>query len=174
MINLLPSEGKKILTREYVMRVLSVSMLATAFVFVSLAVLSVPTWYLLEMSESVIDSHLPAAEAARNSYDELVGEISMVNRLTEHLSQSEGRLEPSLLIEDLDRLGGSAIDITEFVFGGEGQVTLSGVADTRSALSTFRDYLEEDERFGSVELPLSSLVNDQDAAFTITLTLNPE
>ncbi len=173
MTNLLPPQAKKAVKRERAMRLLSTLLLAGAALSIALMVLSIPTWYLLRVTESAINAHLPEAEAAKSTYTDLVREVGETNALVAHLNHRRQKLEPSSYVEELDRLANGPVHLSGFTFEGK-TISVTGLADTRAALSAFRDRLEADTRFSAIELPLSSLVKDQDTAFTITLTLKED
>lgn len=175
MINLLPPNAKKVVSREYAWRVTAVSFLALSVVLAVLALLFLPTWQLLRFSETAIGTHLSAAQAARSAYDELSGKVSDANALIDHLYRQLPRRQLAALISELDQLSMAEVTITEFSFNDDDTVSLSGIAASRSALASFRDRLENDPRFADVVLPLSSLAVDRDTPFTLTFSIvDPE
>lgn len=171
MINLLPPNAKKVIKRDYVYRVAAVSFLSLASLFLVSILISIPSWYLLDLSEKAAGTHLSMAEAAKSTYAELANKVTETNKLIKHLENSLSEPKLANLVSELDDLSGSSISITEFIFNPDGKVSLSGIADSRSDLSVFRDGLAADERFSGIDLPLSSLARDKDTPFTITFFL---
>lgn len=174
MINLLPPSAKKLVSREFQLRTVSVSMLVLASLISVLAILMIPTNFLIFTLASNLSSHLDAAKAAAESYGAMVQNVEETNALIAYL-EADDRTEFSKLLQELDTAAGNSIYLTEFSFDEAGKkVVISGLADTRSNLANFRTTLESKEKFTAVELPLSNLAKDTDISFTMTITLKPE
>lgn len=171
MINLLPTQAKKAVRREYSLRLVVVFLLALSFALFILLAMSVPTWLMLnyqvvgEDKDQVLLNEI-AEERARAEK-----ELSETQRIIEHLSKAQSFRSHTSIIETLDQLGGDDISIDQFNFDSKGKLELTGVASTRAALSSFRDRVDESDDFKSVDLPLSSLVQEIEAAFTMKITL---
>ena len=172
MINLLPGEAKKNLKREQRLRFLSVTFLLMAFVSLIALLLSIPTGILLSRHADTLAGSMDLAEAVEKRSSDVKKDLAHAASLIEHLSKSEEEgINVSSMIYDLDQLAGEEVLLTHFNFDDKKKIVLSGIASTRSTLSLFRDRLDGDDRFKSVELPLSSLVKDTEVPFSITLTL---
>lgn len=72
-----------------------------------------------------------------------------------------------------DREQGVFLSSLAFETGADGASTLSvrGTSETREALLSFGNLLEETEFFGDVAIPVSSLARSTDIDFTLALTL---
>lgn len=171
MINLLPTQAKKIVRREHNMRLVAVFLLTLSFACLILLLMSVPTWLMLnyqtvgEEKDQTLLIEI-AEERARAEK-----ELSETQRIIEHLSRKPSSRSHTAVIESLDELGGDEVSIDQFNFDAKGKLLLTGIASTRVSLSSFRDRVEESDDFKSVELPLASLVQDSEAAFTMTINL---
>lgn len=171
MINLLPPHAKKRLRREQLVRFVSLFILTLAFAGFILLVLSIPTWIMQRYQiGSVYDSDEFTANL-RKEQRKLELESAEATRIIRHFGGSFPNRHHSDIIAALDEMSGEGVSINQFLFDPKGKLTLIGVAATRTALSDFKSALEADKRFASVELPLSSLVSERDAAFTVTLML---
>ncbi len=171
MINLLPTQAKKVVRREHNMRLVAVFLLTLSFACLILLLMSVPTWLMLnyqtigEEKDQTLLNEI-AEERARAEK-----ELSETQRIIEHLSRKPSSRSHTAIIESLDELGGDEVSIDQFNFDAKGKLLLTGIASTRVSLSSFRDRVEESDDFKSVELPLASLVQDSEAAFTMTINL---
>ncbi len=133
--------------------------------------LSLPTWLMQRHqvgSASADDNLMARIEAGRKEREK---ETRAIGALVAHLSEKSLERDHSAIIRKLDELAGSEITLRQFNFDAKNKLSLGGVAKTRAALSDFRDLLAADRQFSAVELPLTSLVNERDAVFTITLTI---
>lgn len=69
---------------------------------------------------------------------------------------------------------GSGISLLSFAVKGDGQVTMSGHADTRAALLDFEETLRTSQRFYEITFPLSNITRDRDIQFSVQGKLKPE
>lgn len=171
MINLLPTQAKKVVKREYTLRVMAVFFLTLSFSCLILFLMSVPTGLMLNYQtvggekDQTLLSEI-AKERARAEQ-----ELSETQLIIEHLSKKPNSRSHTTIIEVLDQFGGEEISIDQFNFDAKGKLILTGIASTRASLSSFRDRVEESNDFKSVDLPLASLVQESEAAFTMTINL---
>lgn len=171
MTNLLPTHAKKIVKREHTLRLVAVLFFTLSFACLILLAMSIPTWLMLnyqtvgEKKDQTLINEI-AKERTRAEQ-----ELSETQRIIEHLSKKPSSRSHTAIIKTLDELGGPQISIDQFDFDAKGKLLLTGVSATRTALSSFRDRIEESDDFKSVDLPLSSLVQESEAAFTMTITL---
>jgi Tfp pilus assembly protein PilN len=169
MISLLSPEGKKRLARERKTRFVSVLLLLLTAVSLVLLAFSVPIRLMQQHQLRNMGDKgdlLTELETSRRKAEKKVAEV---NVLLKHIDQQKENRRFSEIINKIDELSGSEISLTQFSFDTKNKLTLQGQASARTALSEFRDRLEEDKQFSSVELPLSNLVSERDVAFTITL-----
>ncbi len=171
MINLLPPKALSRLRREQRLRFASVFMLMLAAAFLVFFALSLPTWLMQrhQVGSAAADPDLMARiEEGRQERER---EARAVSTLVEHFSQKHSERGHFEIIRKLDELAGPDIQLRQFSFDAKNKMSLSGIAKTRAALSEFREIVTADKQFSAVELPLASLVNERDAAFTITATI---
>jgi len=171
MINLLPTQAKKVVKREHLLRLLAVFFLTLSFASLVLLTMSVPTWLMLNYQTIGEEEDQTLLKEIAEERARAEKELSETQRIIEHLSQVPNTRSHTAIIESLDQLGGENLTINQFIFDAKGKLTLTGIASTRGALSSFRDRVEESEVFRSVDLPLASLVQESEAAFTMTITL---
>lgn len=170
MNNLLPSQQKKSNKREYTVRCLSLSMFLLSGVLAVFVLLSIPSHILLSSWPDNIKKAASSARVTVDNYDELSEEVEAANALVGHLDEWEPERRFSEMIDILDEASGSNITISQFNFGEKNSLfTVVGNAATRADLSAFRNRLEENDKFRSIELPISNLAEDTDLSFTMTI-----
>jgi hypothetical protein len=75
-------------------------------------------------------------------------------------------------IARLTEIAGGGVTLQSFAFAtveGKSTITITGTAITRTALASFRDSIEADDRFVDAVLPISSLIKDRDIEFSMTV-----
>lgn len=171
MINLLPAHAKRVVKREHWLRLFAVLCLASSFASLVLLLMSIPTWMMLNYQTVGEDND-------QNSINEIAAEraraekeLAETQRIIEHLKSKSNTKSHTAIIESLDDIGGAEIAISQFNFDAKNKLVLIGVAATRADLSSFRYRVEKSSYFTAVDLPLASLVQETEAAFTMTLTL---
>ena len=171
MINLLPPKAQRQLAREYRLRFLSVVMMAVACALLVLLLLSLPVWlmqkYQLRNMMSSGDLLVKLAAEQRQTEEDAKTAMSIIKHFE---SEGEGNKFRDIIAK-IDSLAGEDINITQFSVDAKKKLTITGVATVRTSLSAFRDRLEEDKQFSGVTLPLSSLVDESDVTFSITLNI---
>lgn len=171
MINLLPPIAKKRLKQERVLRFISLFIVVLSLAVLVLFIFSIPTWvvqkYQLSSAKST-GTFTADVEAEQNRIKE---EGVITEQFITHIAGQKIPPSRTVLMSRLDELSGEDVELKRFSFDSKNKVTISGVATTRPALSSFRDRLAAEKGFSSVELPLSSLVNENNPDFTITLVV---
>lgn len=171
MINLLPDHAKRTITLERRLRLAAVSLIILSLVIAALCVFLLPTSIMLDAYMGGEDTAGSSLSLVNERLAETEKELATTKTVIDHLSKPNESRNHSALIAELDQLGGENISLRQFVFDDKSRLLLSGEATTRFELSSFRDRLEESEKFKKVELPLSDLALDENPPFTFTLTL---
>ena len=171
MINLLPTTAKKKLTRDYLLRFISMIFIITGIAGLVMFSLSLPTLVMLKHQlGSILDNKdfVSNIESEQKLLEEEAKEMEVI---VTHINSQKTLVSHTEIIDLIDSLAGEGVTVDRFTFGEKDKLTISGLALTRPELSDFRDRLAEQDVFSSVELPLSSLVNERDALFNITMEL---
>ena len=177
MINLIPPSAKKIVVKEYWLRVATIWLFAASFSLALVLALQIPVYVLVTDLESSIASQFNSVREQKNNFDESEKLIKDANNLITHLSENSDSYQLfSSLVYELDGLAGSDVTLTKFsMTRSEDEIdaiNLIGNATDRISLSKFRDDLKKHELIGEVELPISNLVKDKDIVFSMKVTLN--
>lgn len=175
MINLIPPNAKKSLRIEYWVRVLSVCFLIWSAALVASIGIMLPAY-------TVVNSQV---DAYGKSVSEVSGQVADYKNVAKELVQSS--LQAKLILDEkeldlfsdyvtlLEGLQSSGIELTQISLNrsndGLSPIRVSGVASDRKTLASFRDRLLENERVEKVDLPISSLAQDKDINFSITVSI---
>lgn len=171
MINLLSPIAKKKLTRDYFLRFISLTFIATSAAGLVLFSLSLPTLVMLKYQLSSILDDKDFVSKIENEQKLLNEEAREINLIINHINSKTLPRSHTEVINLIDHLAGEGVTVNRFAFGEKEKLTINGVASTRPELSDFRDRLAAEDIFSSVELPLASLVNEKDAIFSITMVV---
>lgn len=175
MINLIPPTAKKSIKREYIKRVLTVWLILFSVAFAILAVFLLPTFVALRGEISSLEENAAAGLARVSQYDVSATELINANTLAKMLLERATTSSPSEVINTLTTIAGTKVPLTNFLFSNVatvGKITVSGVAATRQDLAVFRDAVSKDERFSTVDLPISNLIKDKDLLFTMNISFS--
>lgn len=135
------------------------------------AALTLPTGILLERYEESMSTESNLATELVERREEVEGDLNQTRVILDHLAKDTPTRGFSTLIADIDKLAEEEVTLTHFNFDDKEKLILSGIAVSRASLSNFRSRLEAHREFKKVELPLSSLVKDNDVPFSITITM---
>lgn len=146
-------------------------LLATACVITAL--LNVPVYVLIRSQLSAFLPEFMQANLESKSFQESEREVVRANEIAQLLA-AEQRTPLLEIITTLEGLTHAEVTITDFSVAVEKKelqpIVIHGVAQTRLALTTFRDAIEAHEMFKTADLPLSNLAKDSDIEFSITIT----
>ncbi|MEZ4200508.1 MAG: hypothetical protein R3B69_02870 [Candidatus Paceibacterota bacterium] len=175
MINLIPPSARKLIVREYWIRVITVWFLLITFALWIFLALQVPTYILIDSLHDALVTQFDRAQAEHTEFSELEAEVKKINTLVSHLGAHEDDVYFSELIAELDQRAVAGVTLTQFAMkreeGALKEIDLVGVAPTRTSLSNFRDALEAHERFSKAELPISNLAKERDITFSMKVTM---
>ena len=174
MINLLPTEEKDALRRMYRLRIVVVALGLGALLIVVSLLLLLPSYIMLSIEEDDLTdalAHAKERHAALEGADQEV--LRDLRNKIDLLGEPEG-VAPTKSIDRILSHRAHGIAVTHIDVMSDEQVQIQGVADRRTTLTTFIDTLRGDSTFASVESPISSLIAESNAPFTITITLAHE
>ncbi|MDD2657156.1 MAG: hypothetical protein PHD04_00640 [Candidatus Pacebacteria bacterium] len=180
LTNLLPSERRAALSRDYLVRLSVVASVFVAVLVLVAIVLLIPTYVFLRESSRAKTERLATIEATFSSSDE----ASLSTRLTT-LSQNAATLTAlaeapsasgiirSVLAVARPGISLSSLAYTPRALSAPSTLAVSGVARTRDTLRTYQLALQRSPLARSADLPVSAYAKDSDITFTITITLAP-
>ena len=177
MINLIPKEEKKKMAMDFYRRLIVLFLLMGSFsVFVAVITI-IPSYFLSKEKDSVASAKL---EIQKQEPLPLVGEQSLVEikdinsklDLVESAEKNKFSISEKIVNTILSKKTPN-IKITQIIYENDlvlgRKVSIVGVAGTREILLTFKQALEEDPTFKSVDLPISNFVKISDIQFNLSL-----
>jgi hypothetical protein len=178
MINLLPPAAKKSFRHEYRLRVAIVWLLLFNLVLWVAAVLSAPSFVLVESQLQAYESQIQSANALAREQRELVETVTASNDIARQVNTvaTIPKLKPFLM--QAEALSGPDVRLSQLSVVRQGttieSIEVAGIAATRRSLTDFSNALVADERFSEAVVPISNLAANQDIPFTLTIVVAPE
>ena len=176
-INLLPPHEKRALQMEETTRI------ARFLGLVTVVILAFGTAGILP---SFISTHIVRRELLRSFEfeEQVLKRHSGVQQTVSQAKQTEeslGEIEEYLAAPPhiwllLERFftPGKGVTITSFLVRKDGEVALSGRAETRNDLLNFEESLRTSNRFHEIAFPLRNIVRERNIQFTVEGKLKPE
>ena len=175
MRNLLLPKDKKILYREYLLRLAVVVLVFLFFTLIAGIVFLSPSYFISQAKEKVISDQAEITKASIAAREQAASSVVLVEArqklelLATHKAQP--RITEIFRAVVLSKPDGIQIIGLLYRERGEpgGEVVVGGVASKREILLSFQKVLEQEPLFETVVLPVSVLAPDQDIEFTITI-----
>lgn len=176
MSNLLPLKNKKNIRKEYIGRLLIVTLLFSMLTLVVAITLSIPS-YLLSKNKTLsseektkfLESYLTKREESS-----VVNELNITNEKIKTLSLPEERRISTIINAILDKKN-NGIKINGLNLrksGNTESLIVGGEAVSRNNLISFRDSLKSVPGFSNVDLPISNLTKSTDINFSLEINLD--
>ncbi len=174
MTNLIPPEAKRSVKKEYWVRVCSVWAFLCSGVLLGFSALLLPTYVLFSSQIAAFseESRTVGGAAPTESYTAALAEITRANTRAVRLSEQPEGHHASELLAAVEDVQSSAIELRGFSAnsGANGQsINVRGVAEDRAALAAFANALKRSSLFTEAEVPVSSLVREENLPFDITV-----
>lgn len=178
MINVLPEEEKKMLKREYWMRLLTMATNLLTVTAIVATLLILPSYFYSKDKEALAESKLEAfnianPEIAKTDLDTKVAEIN--NKLILLNSSKSDLIVSDLILKDIMSLRLKGISILGINYKEEKDkpktIEIEGIASNRATLRAFKSNLDSDQNFAMVTLPISNFLEPTNINFTISIDL---
>lgn len=173
MINLIPPSAQSQVKKEYWIRVISVWLLLIGTAFFIVAILNAPVYVLIRSQLQSFLQEYNQANDESESFATSEATINKANEINTVLASSQSVTSFSTIIEELEKLTGPAVRITNFSLSRQedaiATIVINGSADSRLSLSEFKDAIEESPLFETATLPLSNFAKDRDVPFSIDI-----
>lgn len=176
MINLLPPQGKKRVTREYIVRVCTVAGILFSFSLVASAAALVPTYVLFMGTGARLEREEKKFSQDEEEYAHISEVLKTATEVAQQLQKPVVTIEAAEIVSHLE----TAL-FADIVLDGvqlsqnkaEVQIQARGTARTRESLQHFLNTLKHDQFFSDAQIPVADLAKDTNALFTITLVRRP-
>jgi len=176
MINLIPSVVKKVIIRDYRVRVLSVFFFILSVVSIVIGFLFLPVYVLVSTQVNVYAKSAADAALEVADYASSTKILANANQMSQQIIQlrSADSFAATIKLIEANLGAGIKIELIELsrTAGDIAPIRVNGMADTRQNLSQFRDRLLALPEIEDVVLPLSNLAKDKDIQFTISVVLS--
>ena len=175
MANLLPQKERKRFEVEYKLRVLVISLVFLMMTLVFGIVLLLPSYFVSESKGESIgrQSELLQKTIALREEDTSVMSLLSVKQKMNQLTVVQEHVLQTELMQTVIKNIGTDIVMDAFYYtrgtDANGEIKITGKANSRTALLSFSDKLKKESLFSRVDLPVSSLAQDSNIVFSITL-----
>lgn len=175
MINLIPPEGKKVLKREFILRVSGTSAFLLGIVCLILVGSLVPTYVLTSAQIQEYEKRIETVGDTTQKYKEAEQEIKKIGEVLTQLKSGSSTRPSTELFREVERLASPGIVFKSFQINTDKRVgdslLVQGVAPTRESLVVFKNALKTSSLFEKADIPISDLARDVELPFTITISL---
>lgn len=175
MANLLPAKERKQFQREYFFRVAVVVLVFLLFSGMLSVVLLLPSYFISKTKEDSIErqSALIQKAIALRENDVSLASLVHTKQKLDALRSAQGQVLQSDVIRTVVSAVDASIAVGAFYYTSrpneEGELRITGRAVSRTSLIAFADRLKKESLFSSVDLPVSSLAQDSNIVFSITI-----
>ena len=170
MFNLLLTDDKKVIYREYYLRLFSVVFLVIFCIMVAASVFLLPSYIWLRITETDVAQKnvtLPGVEQDK----QLVATLTALKAKVDGLRTAES-VSLRDMIEGVIAARGSGIRIEAMdysVVDNKIVIRIAGVSSTRERLVAFSKTLGKDPLFSTVDVPVSNFVKDSNIEFSFDI-----
>jgi hypothetical protein len=180
LINLLPAERQRVLSREYFIRFGVMAAFLITLLVVAAGILLLPTYVFLVQSATAKQARLTNVEAILSSSNEaaLSARLTALSNEAAQLIALGSAPSASDTIRTALAIPRPGIALSGFEYARAagkvpGTLEISGVATTRDALRTYQLALQNSSFAAAADLPVSAYAKDANIIFTIVVTLAP-
>lgn len=180
LINLLPPERQRTLSKEYFLRLGVVVIIFVTVLALAAALLLLPTYVLLAASARAKQAHLATIEASFFSTEgtALSVRLAALSASAATLAALARAPSGSAVIRTALAVPRPGIVLSDFSYTpaegtARGMLVISGTALTRDALRGYQLALSSAPFAESAHLPVSAYAKDSNIGFAITITLRP-
>ena len=177
MINLIPKEERKNITTDFYSRLAVLFLSVVSFCILVALILMLPSFFVSSVKNSTIDARLEAQkqEPLPTLDQTILASIQNTNNELNLVEQSQKNEFPLSLkvITAIVLNKRPDIKITQILYEDDAttgkKISINGTAPSREVLLLFREALENDPNFKSVNLPISNFVKETNIQFYLSL-----
>lgn len=175
MINLIPPQAKRLITREYWSRVVVVWLFLLSGSLVLCAVMLTPAYVLVtsQLQAFALTNNVPVEDM--QTFQDIKTDVETANAAARLLTTDVITRDSHELVSAIEEL--SPITITFVGFdakrdrSGFTNVTMRGFARDRASLVAYQEAVIAHEFFETAELPLSNFAEREDISFVMSITV---
>ncbi len=177
MINLIPNQEKKKMTKDFYIRLLSLCfiMLSTCIFLASLLLL--PSYFFSSYKNNTAKDKLGMQNSGEiptfnKEASAIIEDINSKMNILEKSNKSKflvsEKIIQNILLKKPQNIQITQVSYDDHVTAGK-KISISGVALSRDALLSFRKSLEDSSMFKTIDLPISNFVKGANIQFYLTL-----
>jgi hypothetical protein len=175
MINLIPADAKKHLVREYWLRSVTVWFFLWSFALALGVFILVPSYVLINLQVKAYTDSAQTADEKNANFESVGKDLDRASKTASAISEHFAHSPLTDYVRLLRSFESSNISITQISIdratGGVAPIKMTGIAEDRQSLATFRARMLEDEMIETVDLPISNLAKDRQIPFELTVTM---
>lgn len=175
MFNLLPESLKQQIKSEYNYRKVSLILIFIIAIQVSFLIFLFPSWIISRIREESLSAEIKKVNEVNLSSDanKIKDKIKIINNEVNLLNTTLGDQKISYFIDYVLSKKTPQIRLHSFVYSSGKTITLtiSGLSETRDSLVTFVENLRSDDKFKSVDLPVSNLAKNKNIDFSVNILI---
>ncbi|OGI71356.1 hypothetical protein A3B84_00635 [Candidatus Nomurabacteria bacterium RIFCSPHIGHO2_02_FULL_35_13] len=176
MINLIPNEEKKKMSKDFYLRLITMFFVMLSVSLLIASILILPSYFFSSIEEDVIDTKIKSQEKSISLPDpntlmiikDLENKLNSVENYEKNKYVFSTKVINEIILKKIPN-----IKITEIFYQNDPQtgkkISISGKASSREVLLSFRRALEDDAAFSKIDLPISNFVKGSDIKFYLSL-----
>lgn len=177
MINLIPNEEKKVMSKDFYLRLIAVSFMVLGFSLSVASVAILPSYFISSTEKKSINTKL---ESQKNESDTSLDQTTLAvasdleNKLNLIENDQKGKVAFSQeVINEIILKKTPGIKITDISYQKDPEagetINVNGIASSRETLLLFSRALQDDTAFSKVDLPISNFVKGSNINFNLSL-----
>ncbi len=175
MLSFITDTNRKKVSLEYFSRVMIIFFASLFAITLILIALFVPSTFSSKYKNQTLTAQLSSIQNVyKNSGEDPSSLIKKLNSLTRLFINKNNVSSYPDIIQKIISIKGSSIKLNSIMISGQDsvrQISISGKALNRDALTGFDKALKTDGFFSNINLPISDLIKNDNPSFTITMTL---
>jgi hypothetical protein len=177
MINLIPNEEKKKMSKDFYLRLVTVFFVMLSISLLIASIVILPTYFLFSEEEDSINTKLELQNSEsiplldQNTLiviKDLGSKLNLIENTQKNKFVFSQKVINEIILKKIP-----SIKITEISYQNNSQtgrkINISGKAPSREVLLSFRRALEDDVAFSKVDLPISNFVKGSNIEFYLSL-----
>jgi hypothetical protein len=165
---------ERVVKKEYWIRLVTILFFLLGLCALIGSVLLLPSYFLTFTKQKILERTIGSLHTVEIQEYEVLGEVLVATQQKLSMMAESSGEEVSQVVADIILYKPAGISISAFMFEHHDRARLSinGIAVDRESLLAFKETLEGQEMFTSVELPVSNLAKDRDIDFSIAVEGN--
>lgn len=181
MINLIPNQQKKEMTKGFYCRLVVLFLVILSISFFIILITILPSYFLSSAKQNIVESKLEMQkrepvplpeEHTLATIKDLKDKLSLIEKNQDDKFTVSNKVINAIILKKMPEIKITSIsyennDQSKLLRGRK--VSIEGIAPSREVLLLFRRALEDDTSFKSVNLPISNFVKGSNIQFFLTL-----